>query len=89
LTIREGKTQKGTNFRRYQIMEETQNGQVIVLNVSDFDLNRKVESDKVVSMQVFVTSYISKSDGKSYIQYHAINSTKTEETATKQDAIKY
>lgn len=59
-----------TNMRQYQILTTDQDKERL-FDVDDFDLTRKIELKKEISLAVYVTSYTSK-NGAVYIQYHAI-----------------
>lgn len=65
-------TPKGTEFRSYQILNVTNKGTAILINVDDFDLTRKVEAEKAINIPVYASPYVDK-NGKAYIQYKAIS----------------
>lgn len=75
-----------TNMRQYQILTSDQDKERL-LDVDDFDLTRKIELKKEISLAVYVTSYTSK-NGAVYIQYHAIRGGKGQEHTEEKRAVK-
>lgn len=59
-----------TNMRQYQILTKDQDKERL-FDVDDFDLNRKIELNKEITLNVFVNTYTAK-NGTVYVQFHAI-----------------
>lgn len=59
-----------TNMRQYQILTTDQDKERLY-DVDDFDLTRKIELKKEITLPVYVSLYTAK-NGAVYIQYKAI-----------------
>ena len=59
-----------TDMRQYQILTKDKDKERL-FDVDDFDLNRKLELNKEVTLNVFVSAWTSK-NGVANIQYHAL-----------------